>query len=243
MVRSLSVIIPAFNEADYILETLDRLRTAERHFRDAAGGDVEILVVDNASTDATRELARHAGATIVDETEHNIARVRNAGAAAARHSVLMFLDADTLVPRELLLRIARAMADESCAGGAIDVLHRPARLVLRVYLKLWRILGLVGGMAQGACQFCRSDVFQELGGYDERQYMGEDVDFFWRLKRLARRRALSICYVRDLQVMPSPRRWDRWPVWRSLVWTCPPLVLALRCHRRAWAGWYDNPPR
>jgi GT2 family glycosyltransferase len=98
-------------------------------------------------------------------------------------------------------------------------------------------------MAQGACQFCRRNVFLELGGFDETQYMGEDVDFYWRLKRLARQRGLRTSFIRELQVIPSPRRFDRWPVWRCLVWTNPFLTLALRHRKAAWRGWYGEAPR
>jgi hypothetical protein len=155
----------------------------------------------------------------------------------ALHDILAFLDADTLVPLELLLRIAQAMTDPTCVGGAVDCLHQSKRLLLRAYLKFWRVVGLIGGMAQGGCQFCRRNVFQELGGYDETWYMGEDVDFYWRLKRLARHRGLRTSFIRELQVVPSPRRWDRWPFWRILIWTCPLLTYAFRHRRSAWAGW------
>jgi glycosyltransferase involved in cell wall biosynthesis len=242
-VPSLSVVIPAFNEARYLPETLNRLAAAERHLKNGADATVQILVVDNASTDQTPELARSAGAAVIHESEHNIARVRNAGAAAAACDVLVFLDADTLVPPGLLLRIARTMADPACAGGAVDAVHRPSSGLVRAYLKLWRILGLAGGMAQGACQFCRKSVFQELGGYDETQHVGEDVDFYWRLKRLARQRRLRIAFIGDLQVIPSPRRFDAWPLWRTLVWTNPLWVFAFRHRRAMWVGWYRDPPR
>ena len=240
---AISVVIPAFNEAGYISETLKSLSAAVQHAKNAAASDIEILVVDNASTDSTAELARSAGITVVYEAEHNVARVRNRGAAAARHDILVFLDADTLVPPELLFRIARAMKDSQCAGGSVDILHRPASRMLRVYLGFWRVLGLLGGMAQGACQFCRKSLFTELGGYDETWYMGEDVDFYWRLKRLARRRGLRMCFIRELRVIPSPRRFDQWPVWRTLIWTFPPLLFLLKRNKAVWGGWYREPPR
>jgi glycosyltransferase involved in cell wall biosynthesis len=240
---SISVIIPAFNEAGYISETLKRLSAAEQHFKAIAAAGIEILVVDNASMDATAELARNAGATVVYEAEHNVAKVRNSGAAAARHDILVFLDADTLVPPELLLGIARAMTDPQCVGGSVDISHRPVSRLLRAYLVFWRVLGLIGGMAQGACQFCRKSAFKELGGYDETWYMGEDVDYYWRLKRLARRHRLRVTFIGELQVVPSPRRFDQWPIWRTLVWTFPPLLFVLKRNKAAWGGWYREPPR
>ena len=240
---SVSVIIPAFNEAGYLLETLNRLRAAEGHLKASAAAAVEIVVVDNGSTDGTAELAETAGASVVRQPQHNIAIVRNAGVAAALHDVLIFLDADTLVPADLLLMIAQEMADARCAGGAVDAVHQASSIVLRAYFRFWRVIGLAGGMAQGACQFCRRSVFEELGGYDETHYMGEDVDFFWRLKRLARRRGLRTTFIRDCQVVPSPRRWESWPVWRTLIWTNPVFAFAFRRRRATWGGWYREPPR
>lgn len=239
----MSVIVPAFNEAGYITATLERLRAAEQRLRAESHAEVQIVVVDNASTDRTADLAANTGATVVHEAEHNIARVRNTGAASAVHGVVVFVDADTLVPPELLSRIARAMADPTCAGGAVDFVHRVPSLVLRAYFGAWRLIGLLCGTAQGACQFCRKDLFLELRGYDETWYMGEDLDFFWRLKRMARRRGLSTAFIKGLPVVPSPRRWNTWPLWRTLIWTNPLFALAFRRRKAAWASWYDRPPR
>lgn len=244
MTQSVSVIIPAFNEADYLPGTIDSPRASERQMN-AAGVAlaVEVIVVDNASTDGTAEYAAHCGAIVVHEAARNISRVRNAGAAIAAHDVLVFLDADTVVPAGFLPRVAGAMADSTCVGGAFDVVHRSSRWTLRAYLSLWRALGLMAGMAQGASQFCRKGVFRELGGYDETQYMGEDVDFYWRLKRLARRQDRAVVFVRDVRVTPSARRFDAWPLWRTFVWTNPLVILALRRRHKAWDGWYSAPPR
>lgn len=239
----MSVVIPAFNEERDIAETLDHLRTAERFLTARTDSVLQILVVDNGSTDRTVAIARDLGVTVLSEPDHNIAKVRNAGARAADHEVLVFLDADTLVPPELLFRIAQAMGESACVGGAVDAVHRPKRFVSRAYLDLWRAVGILAGMAMGACQFCRRDIFAGLGGYDETLYMGEDVDFFWRLRAFARRRGLETCFIRDLQVVPSARRFDQWPLWRILVLTNPLLILLLRRHRSSWAGWYDQAPR
>jgi len=240
---SMSVIIPAFNEEDYICNTLDHLGAAKRFLWAHADTAVQVLVVDNGSTDRTAAIARDRGVTVIGEAEHNIAKVRNAGARAADHDVLVFVDADTLVPSQLLLRIGQVMANSACLGGAVDAAYDAQRPVIQAYLKFWRILGMLGGMAQGACQFCGRETFAELGGYDETLYMGEDVDFFWRLRDAARKRELQTYFLRDLQVLPSARRFDRWPVWRTLVLTNPVVTFALRRRRFPWAGWYDEAPR
>ena len=165
---SISVVIPAFNEALYLPATLSRLRDAVA----ACMCDTELIVVDNESTDSTREVAQSFGATVVHESVRNIARVRNAGASVARGDVLAFLDADTIVPACFLNRVAEAMGDPACLGGSADIVHAPASKLLRIYLRAWRWLGIRLGMAQGAAQFCRRQAFDLLKGYDESYFMG-----------------------------------------------------------------------
>ena len=98
-------------------------------------------------------------------------------------------------------------------------------------------------MAQGAAQFCNREMFSALGGYDEAIYMGEDVDFYWRMRRMARRKGGKVCYISDVQVIASCRRYDQWPLWKTLLWTNP-IVGAVLCRRKsAWRGWYEDAPR
>lgn len=135
------------------------------------------------------------------------------------------------------------MTDPGCAGGAVDVLHLPTRRLVRLYLDAWRILALALRMSQGAAQFARRSAYDALSGYDERQFMGEDVEFQWRLRRYARHHRQHIVVIRDCQVLPSPRRFDQWPLWRTLIWTNPILIAAFARRRRSWRGWYVHPPR
>jgi glycosyltransferase involved in cell wall biosynthesis len=239
----LSVVVPAFNEEACLDATLDHLRAAAEVLVRRGGHQTEIIVVDNASTDRTAALAARQGARVVSEAVHNIGRVRNAGARASQGDAIVFLDADTLLPPHALARIEEEMRDPDCAGGALDLLYRPRRRVMRWYLGGWRWIGNLSGMAMGSGQFCRRDIFSDLAGYDETIFMGEDVDFFWRLRRLARRRDLRVPVLRDVVVSPSSRRFDQWPLWRVLVWTNPFFALPLRRRRTAWSGWYTNPVR
>jgi glycosyltransferase involved in cell wall biosynthesis len=238
--KSLSVIIPAVNEERFIGETLGRLAEAVRHLQSGHPCAVQVIVVDNASEDQTAAVARGLGATVVPEANRNIARARNTGARTAEGEVLFFLDADTLVPPPVLSRVARVMSNPLCLGGGVDVQHLPSRPSVRLYLGLWRLVGRLGGMAQGAAQFWRCEPFFQQGGYDETIYMGEDVDLYWRMKSAARKQSGTISYISDVQVVPSPRRFDRWPLWKTLLWTNPVLVVLLRHHKRPWRGWYEK---
>lgn len=238
-----SVIIPAFNEASCLGETLTSLNRAKASLHNETNVTAEIIVVDNNSEDSTADVARMFGATVATEKRHNIAVVRNCGARVSRGEVLVFVDADTLVPEKLLMRIASTMSDSNCLGGAVDTDYRPRKLTVRIYLQSWRVLGKLMGMAQGATQFCRREVFFALNGYDETLFMGEDVDLYWRLKRIAKRRNGHVCFIEDMQVVPSTRRFDQWPFWRTLICTNPCYVFAFRRKKSAWTGWYKVIPR
>jgi hypothetical protein len=73
--------------------------------------------------------------------------------------------------------------------------------------------------------------------------MGEDVDFYWRLKKLARRQDARVVFIEDMSVVPSSRRFDQWRIWRILLSTNPLVVLMFRRHKSFWQGWYKAAPR
>jgi hypothetical protein len=157
--------------------------------------------------------------------------------------VLLFLDADTRIPELLLIRIVEEMEKPTCLGGAVDIKYRPTRPLIRAYLRLWRIIGISLRMAQGAAQFCLREAFDELNGYDETLYMGEDVDFYWRLRKLAKLREQEVCFIRDVRVVPSCRRFDQWPLSRIFVETNPFYISLFRKRKSTWRGWYNDIPR
>jgi len=204
---AISVIIPAFNEESYLPDTLQAVNKSAVLLLSQHQARAEVIVVDNNSADATARVASLLGARVITELEHNIGRARNCGAAAARAEMLVFLDADTHIPEQLLSSIHQALAIPGCVGGAIDTDWRPRKRSIRVYIGLWRILGKAARMAQGATQFCLRSTFTALGGY------------------------------------ASCRRFDRWPLWRTLVWTNPLVLAPLRRARFMWRSWYETPLR
>ena len=239
----LSVVIPAYNEEAYLPATLGAIAAAADALDSSCGVRVETIVVDNHSTDATAAVAANMGAGVVAEPEQGIARARNAGARHATGDVLVFVDADAIVPPSLLEKIHRRMQDLACVGGGVDVHYCPNRLSIRVYLRLWRFLARRLEMVQGATQFCRRSAFDAVGGYDETAWIGEDVDFFWALSKLAKRNKGTVELIRHPRVRASSRRFDRWPVWKTLLWTSPVIIALFRRRRWAWGGWYSRPVR
>ena len=91
-----SLIIPAYNEESYLPALLNSVHTARACY---AGGSnaIEVVVVDNESTDSTADLARSRGCRVVRENRRIIAAVRNAGARNASGPVLVFVDADNIM--------------------------------------------------------------------------------------------------------------------------------------------------
>ncbi len=240
---NISIIVPAYNEEAYLPATLASIKDAAAAMTGNSGASVEILVVDNNSTDATASVAMANGTTVLHETVQGIARARNTGARHAEGDVLVFVDADVLVPPDTISEIHTAMIEPGCIGGGVDVEYRPRRLSIRLYLGIWRLLSQRLGMVQGATQFCRRSAFEATGGYDETAWIGEDVDFYWALGKLARKNGGHVLLIRSPRVLASSRRFDTWPLWKTLVWTNPLFIALLRRRSWPWGGWYSRPVR
>lgn len=240
---TISIIIPALNEETYIGRTLQSIHAAADYLKRGDRLDPEIIVVDNGSTDRTAEIASSLGARVIEEPQGNVAIARNAGARAATGQVLVFVDADVLWPKTVLFEIEAAMSDEQCIGGAIDTDYQPQRWIIRTYLQVWRVVGRLLRMAQGATQFYRADVFASLGGYDATMFMGEDVDLYWRLQKTARATGSRVNLIDNIRVVPSCRRFDQWPVWKTILLTNPVMCAFFARRKKPWRDWYDHPPR
>src|SRR6266436_7103624 len=91
----ISFIVPAYNEEHELSGTLAAIHDAAS----GASGPYEIIVVDDASTDATPEIAAQAGARVISIHRRQIAAIRNAGARVAQGEYLFFVDADTRINR------------------------------------------------------------------------------------------------------------------------------------------------
>ena len=241
--NSVSVIVPAFNEARYIGPTLDAINNSISYAGISTNFSVEVIVVDNGSADETAAIAETKGARIVEACQKNVATARNAGGRVALGELLIFVDADTLWPVGVLKRILDVMQREQCVGGAVATAYYPKSRIVRLYVGLWEIMGRLFGMAQGATQFCRAQAFARIGGYDEAVFMGEDVEFFWKLRSSSKAAKGFVCIVNDEKVIPSCRKFDKWPFWKTALLTNPlTCFLFSRC-KEPWRDWYSEPTR
>lgn len=189
----ISIIIPTFNEAAIIERTLTALPQRE---------DAERIVADGGSSDGTVDIAKkHADRVLI--TQPGRARQMNAGAHAAGGDILLFLHADSLLTKDALHALSKAVEDPSVAGGAfrlaIDSPRRSLRMVAEAANWRTRLTGIPYG-DQGI--FVRRTVFERLGGYPELPIM-EDLEFSRRLKTVGRIARLP------QPILTSSRRWNR----------------------------------
>jgi glycosyltransferase involved in cell wall biosynthesis len=202
-----SVIVPARNEQRLIGSTLERILLAARRLpRDA----VEIIVVDNGSTDGTAAtLQRYAardGVVAVRQDLPGAARARNHGRRYASGEILVFVDADTWIEPDCLLRIVDHCRVGGVEGGIIRLAGADGGWRARLWWLFWehvRRLPLPRAKAMPALMFCLATVFDEFGPFDEEVAIGEEWPI---LAGLYRQRPKLFVYDRSMTAYSSSRR-------------------------------------
>ncbi len=225
----LSLVIPAWNEAALLPRLLASVEVARRHWNLAgrARSDIEIIVADNGSTDATAQIARDHGCRVVAVEKRVIAASRNGGAAAATGEILCFVDADSVLHPDCFLAVAAAMENPRTLGGATRVtVERWSPGIAATFALMLPMVWLTG-FDTGLVFWRRAD-FEALGGYDENLLLAEDVDFLWRLTRLGRRRGQKLVRLRGVKTITSTRKFDTHGDWHWFTQLPPQAWRALR---------------
>jgi len=187
----ISFIVPAHNEQACLGRTLPAIHESAR----ATGQPYEIIVVDDASTEATAEVARQHSATVLPVKHRQIAATRNSGARAARGDRLFFVDADTTINPRAVASALRWMNKGAVGGGASTWLEGPVPLYGRLIALLCVIFAKVAGFTGGAFMFCTREAFHATGGFNERLYWAEEGGFALALKREGRFVVLWECVL------------------------------------------------
>jgi rSAM/selenodomain-associated transferase 2 len=201
-----SIIIPVLNEAMLIAETLSALQP----FRFAGN---ELIVVDGGSTDATIALSRPFSDQIITGLRGR-SRQMNAGAYTAKGDILIFLHADTFLPKGADQAILAGMRSQRKNWGRFDIRLSGRHPLLRTIELLMNWRSRLSGIATGdQAIFVRRELFKAVGGFPDIDLM-EDI----ALSKLLKRYGAPLCLWQ--KAFTSSRRWEKNGILRTifLMW-------------------------
>jgi glycosyltransferase involved in cell wall biosynthesis len=215
--KSISIVIPMYNEARHISRTL----FAAQHAADAAGLKCELIVVDNGSTDQGPQIARQFGAEVLVMPGLLIGALRNRGAAIARSEWLAFIDADIEMPEDWLERLIKLEADGQADVIGLD-LHTPTEAPW--FADAWqRRTARPDAQPLQVVQWLptsnllmRRRWFEKVGGFNEQLRTGEDKELTMRLAEAgARLLAVNQSVALHWGYEASWREWMGKELWRQ----------------------------
>lgn len=185
---NISVVVPVFNSPAELSQCLEALSAASQK-------DVEIIVVDDCSTDRTPLVAAAHTQVKVVRMERNLgpAAARNRGASEACGSIIFFVDADVVVALDSIDRVARTFAqhpDVAAVFGSYDA-HPAAKQIVSQYRNLLHHFVHQSGNQEAStfwagCGAIRRSVFDAVGGFDAARFPFpsiEDIELGLRLRR------------------------------------------------------------
>lgn len=199
----ISIILPTLNEAQTI-------RTALQALAPMRSNEVEIIVVDGGSTDATVDEAKPL-ADRVEPARRGRASQMNMGAQISRGDVLLFLHSDTILPQSAISSIAMALSKSDRLWGRFDVRIDPPRPLLRLVAWSMNLRSRLTGIATGdQAIFVRRETFERVEGFPDIPLM-EDIALSRALKHLS----APVCL--RARVTTSGRRWEKSGILRTIL--------------------------
>jgi glycosyltransferase involved in cell wall biosynthesis len=206
-----SVIIPAYNEEQYLPRLLDSIDLARSNYSRGAAA-VEVIVADNDSSDRSAEIATARGARVVKVAKRRIAAARNGGGHAARGEIVCFIDGDSAVHPQTFDAIEGAIGTGRYVGGSTGLTLERKSFGLLVTYCLGAPLVLLSGMDSGVV-FCRREDFEAVGGYDETRLYAEDLLFLMALRKLGKTRGQRLTRLPKVRALGCTRKFDQFGDW------------------------------
>src|SRR3989344_140522 len=207
----ISFVIPAYNEEKYLGDCLRSVVEAVKEIP----FPTEILVVNNASTDRTREVASgFHGVRVVDEPRKGLTRARQRGLESTTGELVANIDSDVRLPKEWPMKALRAFEeypDLVCLSGPF--IYYDLSAFTRAMVKIFYRLGILfyhtsrfivgrGALVQGGNFILRRSALERIGGVDTRiEFFGEDTDIARRMSEVGR-----VEFISELSVLSSGRR-------------------------------------
>lgn len=216
MSLELSFIAPCFNEEDWIPRLLSSLNRCDIDFT-----KVEFIVVDNCSTDLTVDTVWNIAPSlkypvrIIHEFRPGVSFARNSGAKAAKGETLIFIDADNRLTPEFVDQVCKLHANPDFCGGTIRTLAEPGNLIGSLVFYCLEAIKMISPKPFGK-SVARREAFFQVGGFDPKIKLGENVVFTSKLKRLAKFGSKQFSHIRA-PIFCSLRRFDKVGYLRILI--------------------------
>jgi rSAM/selenodomain-associated transferase 2 len=170
----ISIIMPVYNLASHLKKVL-------RHTLDLHG-DFEVIAVDGGSIDKSLDILQSFPEVKIYHASKGRSLQMNKGAQHAKGNILLFLHADSFLPENGLLQIEELMKDPTILGGSFYLKFDQSHPVLKIYSLFSRINHSLFTYGDQAL-FCRTSVFQAIGGYKDIPLM-EDVEIQFRMRKI-----------------------------------------------------------
>lgn len=217
----IAIVVPVFNESLVLPKLTSDLTTLQQ----VANSDFELVFVDGGSTDNTAALIQAAGLRVINSPKGRAWQM-NTGATQTTGDVLLFLHADTQLPKNAWAEIKSNLTEDICWGRFdVRIAGKPWMLAVVSRMMNWR--SRLTGIATGdQAMFMTRSAYQAIGGFPELALM-EDIEASRRLRQLSR----PACIVSP--VITSGRRWETRGVWTTIF-----LMWRLR-----WAYWRGESPQ
>ena len=237
----ISIVVPAFNEEKLIVSALTAMKNSCEVFT-RKGWETELVVCDNNSSDRTAELAQSLGATVVFEPVNQISRARNRGASAATGEWIIFVDADSFPHAELFSAVAKRIETGRYAGGGCLVRLDASAFLPGILVRGWNLISLMTRWAAGSFVVCEAKLFRELGGFSDKLFASEEIEFSARLKKLARSRGLRVAIITEERLVTSARKMHLYGKAEHLRFFAKAILSPRRtiAQRESCTLWYDG---
>lgn len=216
----LSIVIPAYNEENYIGKCLSSVVKAV----EAVPHQVEVIVVNNASVDRTRDIILgFQNVKLVDEPRKGLPQARQSGFEATTGDLIANIDADTLVPAIWIDYVMSEFAkNPNLVALSGPYIYYDRSKFNNFLVKMYYCLGYfmhvmnhhvfhVGAMIQGGNFVLRRTALEKIGGYDTSiKFYGEDADIANRISKVGR-----VKFTFSLPMYTSARRFDKEGLWKT----------------------------